>query len=170
MQNFMEDLMRSQNASEILIVSDASVSALPDEDFSCSFSDMGSIGESPSPSPAASPALQFRKSMLQTQNSESSLSLNYSHHSTRSCPVQSSPSNYDLGAFRKRHRRLKEMMSPVKVYRCSSSKKPSQVTPSSSEKTSPTLYNNRTTVHRDDLRSRLTRLASDSSIINEPNV
>ena len=167
MQNFMEDLMRSQNASEILIVSDASVSALPDEDFSCSFSDM-SIGESPSPSPAASPALQFRKSMLQMQNSERSL--NYSHHSTRSCPVQSSPGNYDLGAFRKRHRRLKEMMSPVKVYRCSSSKKPSQVTPSSSEKSSPTLYNNRTIVHRDDLRSRLTRLASDSSIINEPNV
>jgi len=166
MQNFMEDLMRSQNASEILIVSDASVSALPDEDFSCSFSDMDSIGESPSP--AASPALQFRKSMLQMQNSERSL--NYSHHSTRSCPVQSSPSNYDLGAFRKRHRRLKEMMSPVKVYRGSSSKKPSQVTPSSSQKTSPTLYNNRTTVHRDDLRSRLTRLASDSSIINEPNV
>ena len=147
MRNYMQDLMRAQKVSEVCIVHDASFSALPDENL------LGS--------------------------SSSSLSDDYSHEfsgplyaqNDNAGPTRTSRPGNLLG-FRQRQRRLKEMLSPVKVYKSYpqetmiSQRTPTLVFSSSSS----SISGGRKASHGrvDSLRSRLTRLASDSSLLDGP--
>ena len=139
MRNYMQDLMRAQKVSEVCIVHDASFSALPDEDL---------LGSS------------------------SSLSDDYSQEFSgpfyTGPTITSSPGN--LLGFRERQRRLKEMLSPVKV--CKSSPQETMISqrPSALSFSSSSISGGRNASHGrvDSLRSRLTRLASNSSLLDGP--
>lgn len=157
MQNYMQDLMRAQKASEICIVHDASVAALPDEDpFLGSRSSLGDDSQI------------AQASHLHDDSSSQEFSGPFYIHNENTGPT-SSPSS--LIGFRERRRKLKEALSPIKVYKWSpaqestvSLRTPTQVFSSFSgeRKSSQRRVNS--------LRSRLTRLASDSSLLDGPNV
>ena len=162
----MQDLMRSQKVSKVRIVHDASVSSLPDEDRLMGTSQHsgdsgdGSCGDESRSSLLSSQELQLRDDVC----SHDSGSFHSSFTNTRT----SSPGS--LLGFRERHRRLKQTLSPVKVYKwspsCSNESMISQRTPtilfsSSSEEM---VHQHRV----DNLRSRLRRLSNDSNIIDGP--
>ena len=139
MRNFMKDLMRDQNVSEVCIVHDASISSLPDDDF---------MGDSSTFSQSDDSGSMHLREVTQAENS------------TR---ATTSPGN--LLEFRERHRRIKEMLSPLKDCKFSPNVNASSLQRQSKRTTIP---RNKVLRQKGDIRSQLKRLASDSSIISGP--
>ena len=138
MRNFMQDLMRDQNASEVCIVHDASISSLPDDDF---LGDSGSF-------------------LLNDDSGSMHLTEGNQSENTQ---ITTSPGN--LIEFRERHRRIKETLSPMKVYKFSPKDNAITLQRKSTRKTTP---REKVLRRNGDIRSQLKRLASDSSILSGP--
>ena len=183
MRNYMKDLMRAQKASEVRIVHDASISSLPDEheQDSLFFASSISSGSQQICETGDTTALSslFSLNVIQLHpqqqrddcDDESSSECCETNNSSLCGTITTRPGNSCLVGFRERHRRIKETLSPVKVYRSSSYENGvgstcSQITPSSAS--SLLSEGDQHTGWADNLRSRLTTLASDSSIIDGP--
>lgn len=167
----MQDLIRAQNASEVNIVHDVSVSSLPYRS-----GDFNGIDDFHLNSSLSSLSLD---DLQECNRKDSNNSLHY--FSVEICADSSIDevpfgenrrkgwlcTNEDahgdeldlmLEGFRERHRRLKQTLSPVRVYKLSPGAAASQSTPTKSE------------TQRDNQRSRLAIVATTSEISGLPSL
>lgn len=173
----MQDLIRSQNASKVNIVSDTSVSTLPEDRVACDGNSMSGHYRSDDSGIDSSihhmslQSFQNSTEVAEGWRCESYYSFDYFSEmesrdgcgdevsldtvetSRRKSKARSLIGVHDINGFRERHRRIKQTLSPVKVYRLSPKDAGSQTTPSKS--------GNR--------RSRLDRITSGSNIGAPPS-
>jgi hypothetical protein len=174
LRNYMQDLMRAQNVSRVHIVHDASIAALPEHEDPLVGSSSISSYERDSFSGDTESTSDTQTRSLTSMDDSSSQGSGSFYSETAGSPCAASPgSSLRLGGFRERHRRIKEILSPVKVYKWSPSHDGdiSQRTPTSAHYLSSPSGETALVMNqhgRDDLRSRLVRLASDSNIIDGP--
>mmetsp|Transcript_25329 Transcript_25329/g.69823 ORF Transcript_25329/g.69823 Transcript_25329/m.69823 type:complete len:233 (-) Transcript_25329:2151-2849(-) len=171
LRDYMQDLIRAQNASEVNIVHDVSMSTLPYRIGECNGMDGFDLNSSMS-----SLALEDLQEFNRKDNTGSLHYLSAEIHAD-SCsdevPVTENRSQGFLSAcegghgdelglmleeFRERHRRLKQTLSPVKMYKLSPREAVSQST--------PTKYETK----RGNQRSRLAFLATASEISGLPSL
>lgn len=164
LRGYIQELIRDRNAYDIKIVHDVSMSSLPfcgDDDHSMDASELdGSM---------SSLSLHDLK---ECNHNDSNRSLDFfaeaidgdfvNRIGERECSSNSGARGDDLGlmlkSFRERHRRLKQTLSPVKVYQLSPTISGSQTTPTKNE------------MKVDNQRSRLAILAKSSEICGPPSL
>lgn len=169
----MQDLIRSQNASTVNIVPDMSVSTLPQDRFACDGNSIlgyyQDIRGDDSGLDSSIHHMSFQSSSRRCESSYDSLdyfsemesrdgfgdevSLDNVQPSRRKSKGRSLIGVHDINGFRERHRRLKQSLSPVKVYKLSPKDAGSQTTPTTSR----------------NRRSRLDKITSASDIGAPPS-